>query len=65
MAEKNNIKQNDILNEVRKKGSDVTVILINGVQIKGKIESFDSYTILLKTNNSQNLIFKHAVSTIV
>ncbi len=58
--EENNIKQNDILNEARKNDSDITVILVNGVQLKGKIKSFDDYTILLQVNNNQNLIFSAA-----
>ena len=44
----------------------VTIFLMNGVQIKGYVKGFDSYIVLLESENrQQNLIYKHAVSTIV
>lgn len=43
----------------------VTVILTNGVQLKGNIENVDKFTILLSSNNKQQLIYKHVISTII
>ena len=53
------------LNAVRKEKIDVTVFLTNGFQIRGTVKSFDSYTILLESDGKEQLIFKHAVSTVV
>ncbi|MBN1500426.1 MAG: RNA chaperone Hfq [Spirochaetes bacterium] len=53
------------LNAARKEKMDVTLYLTNGVPLQGKVLSFDSFTILLETDKKHNLIYKHAVSTIV
>jgi len=63
--EKQIIKKDGVLNEAREKGSNVTIILINGVQLKGKITSLDKFTVCLKVNGKDNLVYKHAVSTIL
>jgi len=57
--------QDVFLNTARKERVDVTVFLMNGVPLKGKVISFDNFTILLSFDKKQNLIYKHAVSTIV
>ena len=58
--------QDLFLNNARKERVPVTLYLINGVQVKGHVKGFDSYIILLEgENKQQNLIYKHAVSTIV
>jgi len=57
--------QDYFLNSARKEKCDITVFLINGVPIKGKVLSFDNFTILLEVDKKQNLIYKHAVSTMV
>ena len=58
--------QDLFLNNARKERVPVTIFLMNGVQIKGYVKGFDSYIILLEgENKQQNLIYKHAVSTIV
>ena len=58
--------QDLILNNARKERVPVTIYLMNGVQIKGYVKGFDSYIVLLEgENRQQNLIYKHAVSTIV
>lgn len=63
---KNNINLQDIfLNKVRKENIQITIFLVNGFQIKGIVKGFDSYTIVLEGDNKQNLIYKHAVSTII
>lgn len=61
-----NINLQDIfLNKVRKDGTPITVFLVNGFQLKGIVKGFDSYTIVLEENNKKNLIYKHAISTII
>ncbi len=58
--------QDLFLNNARKERVPVTIYLMNGVQIKGYVKGFDSYIVLLEgENRQQNLIYKHAVSTIV
>ena len=58
--------QDLFLNNARKERGPVTIFLMNGVQIKGYVKGFDSYIVLLESENrQQNLIYKHAVSTIV
>ncbi len=58
--------QDLFLNNARKERVRVTIFLMNGVQIKGYVKGFDSYIVLLESENrQQNLIYKHAVSTIV
>ncbi len=56
--------QDNYLNQLRKDKTPVVVYLTNGVRLKGVIKGFDSFVILLK-ETSQQLIYKHAVSTIV
>lgn len=63
---KSNINLQDVfLNKVRKEGTIITIFLVNGYQIKGVVKGFDSYTIVLEEENKQNLIYKHAISTII
>ena len=64
MTGKNNI-QDLILNTVRKEKSELTIYLTNGVPLKGKVTSFDNFTIILDQNGKQNLVYKHAISTII
>ncbi len=64
MVEKFNL-QDRFLNALRVGKIEVKVYLVNGFQTKGIIRSFDSYTILLENENQQNLIYKHAISTIM
>jgi host factor-I protein len=64
MTEKFNL-QDRFLNMLRTGKIEVKVYLVNGFQTKGIIRSFDSYTILLESENQQNLIYKHAISTIM
>lgn len=61
---KNPNLQDNYLNQLRKDKIPVIVFLTNGVRLKGVIKSFDSFVILLE-ENTQSLIYKHAVSTIV
>ncbi|HSQ90092.1 RNA chaperone Hfq [Romboutsia sp.] len=58
--------QDLFLNNARKEKIPVTIYLMNGVQVKGIVKGFDSYIILLEGDNKQqNMIYKHAVSTIL
>lgn len=58
--------QDLFLNNARKERIPVTIYLMNGVQVKGHVKGFDSYIILLEGDNrQQNMIYKHAVSTIL
>ena len=58
--------QDMFLNNARKDKTPVTIFLMNGVQVKGLVKGFDSYIILLEgENKQQNMIYKHAVSTII
>ena len=64
MSAKNNI-QDYILNTARKEKIELTIYLLNGVPLKGKVTSFDNFTIIIENESKQNLIYKHAVSTII
>jgi host factor-I protein len=57
--------QDAFLNNARKDKSMVTIYLLSGVKLSGKIKSFDKYSLVMETNNQEQLIFKHAISTVV
>ncbi len=57
--------QDVFLNRARKENLSITVYLINGYQIKGLVKGFDNYTIILDSEGKQQLIYKHAISTII
>lgn len=57
--------QDNFLNIARKEDMMLTVFLVNGYQIKGTVRSFDNFTILLNVDSKQQLVYKHAVSTII
>ncbi|MCL2025497.1 MAG: RNA chaperone Hfq [Leptospirales bacterium] len=57
--------QDVFLNNARREKCDITVYLINGVPLKGKVQSFDNFTLMLEVDKKQNMIYKHAISTIV
>lgn len=57
--------QDTFLNNVRKDKTPITIYLVSGVKLTGKIRSFDKYSVLLENNNQEQLIFKHAISTVV
>ena len=56
--------QSPFLNILRKEKIPVSIYLVNGIQLQGKVDAFDQFVILLKNNVSQ-MIYKHAISTIV
>ena len=57
--------QDSFLNTARKDKSVITIYLLSGVKLSGRIRSFDKYSVVLDTNNQEQLIFKHAISTVV
>ena len=57
--------QDIVLNTLRKERSDVTVFLTNGFQIKGKIKGYDNFVLIVDSDGKQQMVYKHAVSTIV
>jgi len=57
--------QDSFLNNARKEKWIVTIYLVSGVKLSGRIRSFDKYCLVLETSNQEQLIFKHAISTVV
>ncbi|HTV64739.1 MAG TPA: RNA chaperone Hfq [Bryocella sp.] len=57
--------QDSFLNTARKDKCVITIYLLSGVKLTGRIRSFDKYSVVLETNNQEQLIFKHAISTVV
>jgi host factor-I protein len=57
--------QDSFLNNARKEKGVITIYLLSGVKLSGRIKSFDKYAMVLETNNQEQLIFKHAISTVV
>lgn len=56
--------QDAFLNTVRREKETVTIYLMNGAKLSGRIRSFDKYSVLLESASQEQLIFKHAISTI-
>ena len=56
--------QDIFLNNARKERSPVTIFLVNGVQLKGIVKGFDSFTVVLDSDGKQQLVYKHAISTV-
>lgn len=57
--------QDVFLNRARKENVSITIYLINGYQLKGTVKGFDNYTIILDSEGKQQMIYKHAISTII
>lgn len=57
--------QDVFLNQTRKEHISVTIFLTNGFQFKGMVKGFDNFTVILETEGKQQLVYKHAISTIV
>lgn len=64
MSEQPNF-QDAILNEVRREKIPVTLFLMNGFQLRGTIMGYDSFVVVLITDGKQQMIYKHAISTLV
>ncbi|MDX9872334.1 MAG: RNA chaperone Hfq [Clostridia bacterium] len=56
--------QDSFLNQVRKENVPVTIYLVNGFQLKGNVKGFDNFTVVLDFDGKQQLVYKHAISTI-
>ena len=56
--------QDAFLNTARRERSTVTIYLMHGAKLTGRIRSFDKFSVLLETGSQEQLIFKHAISTI-
>ena len=57
--------QDGFLNSARKEKLAVTIYLLSGVKLTGRIRSFDKFSVVLDSNSQEQLIFKHAISTVV
>ena len=57
--------QDPFLNAVRKEHVPVSVYLVNGIKLQGNIESFDSFVLVLRNNGVNQMVYKHAISTVV
>ena len=56
--------QDVFLNQARKDRIPLTMFLTNGFQFKGVVKGFDSFTVILESEGRQNMVYKHAISTI-
>ena len=65
VGEKNQNVQDVFLNHVRKTQVGVTVFLVNGVKLKGTVSQFDNFCILLRRDDQSQLVYKHAISTVM
>lgn len=64
MSTKGQMLQDPFLNALRKEHVPVSIYLVNGIKLQGQVDSFDQYVILLKNTVTQ-MVYKHAISTIV
>ena len=65
MPEKNQNLQDVFLNHLRKQKTSVTVFLVNGVKLQGIVTWFDNFCVLLRRDAHSQLVYKHAISTIM
>ncbi|EMD84491.1 RNA chaperone Hfq [Pacificimonas flava] len=65
MADKPNNLQDTFLNAVRKAKMPVTMFLVNGVKLQGNISWFDNFCVLLRRDGQSQLVYKHAISTVM
>lgn len=56
--------QDSFLNQVRKENVAVIIYLVNGFQLRGAVKGFDNFTVIIENDNKQQLVYKHAISTI-
>lgn len=56
--------QDIFLNQMRKDNVPVTIFLVNGYQLKGTVKGFDNFTLILEAEGKQQLVYKHAISTV-
>lgn len=65
LAEKQNNLQDVFLNQLRKTKAPVTLFLVNGVKLQGIVTWFDNFSVLLRRDNHSQLVYKHAISTVM
>ncbi len=65
MSEKKQNLQDVFLNHVRKEKIAVTIFLVNGVKLQGFVTWFDNFCVLLKRDSQSQLVYKHAISTVM
>jgi host factor-I protein len=65
MPPKNQNLQDVFLNHVRKAKTPLTIFLINGVKLQGMITWFDNFSVLLRRDGHSQLVYKHAISTVM
>ena len=65
MSEKTHNLQDVFLNQVRKVKTPVTIFLVNGVKLQGVITWFDNFCVLLRRDGHSQLVYKHAISTVM
>lgn len=63
--EKQNNLQDIFLNQLRKTKAPVTLFLVNGVKLQGIVTWFDNFSVLLRRDNHSQLVYKHAISTVM
>lgn len=57
--------QDTFLNQIRKENMPVTIYLVNGFQLKGLIRGFDNFTVIIEFEGKQQMVYKHAISTVM
>ncbi|NMA68818.1 MAG: RNA chaperone Hfq [Desulfitobacterium sp.] len=57
--------QDTFLNQIRKENIPVTIYLVNGFQLKGLIRGFDNFTVVIEFEGKQQMVYKHAISTVM
>ncbi len=65
MTEKKQNLQDTFLNSVRKSKTPLTIFLVNGVKLQGVVSWFDNFCVLLRRDGQSQLVYKHAISTIM
>ncbi|HEZ0714955.1 TPA: RNA chaperone Hfq [Neisseria meningitidis] len=65
MTVKGQMLQDPFLNALRKEHVPVSIYLVNGIKLQGQVESFDQYVVLLRNTSVTQMVYKHAISTIV
>ncbi|MBI1394253.1 MAG: RNA chaperone Hfq [Alphaproteobacteria bacterium] len=65
MSDKKQNLQDVFLNHVRKEKVPVTIFLVNGVKLQGNVTWFDNFCVLLKRDSQSQLVYKHAISTVM
>lgn len=57
--------QDTFLNQLRKENQSITLFLVNGFQLRGIVKGFDNFTVVMECDGKQQMVYKHAISTIV